>query len=178
MPFTPFHMGPAIAIKAAIGPRFSVLSFGIAQVAMDIEPLIGMLRGATVLHGASHTYWAALVVAALVTVVAPPVCRPLLRRWNRECAHYGMGWLQEPPGWSPLAVAAGAFVGTLSHVALDSVMHADITPLAPWSQANGLLGLVSIPTLHVLCTAAGVLGALVWAAVRWRCRPQPRSDCR
>lgn len=178
MPFTPFHMGPALAIKAVAGPRFSVLSFGIAQVAMDIEPLVGMLRGTQVLHGASHTYWAALVIAAVVTVMAPAMGRPLLRRWNRELSHYGGDWLQTPPLRSTAAVAAGAFLGTLSHVALDSVMHADITPLAPWSYGNGLLGLVSIAALHGLCTALGVVGILAWWVQGLRRRAQPRSDCR
>lgn len=176
MPFTPFHMGPALAIKAVAGPRFSVLSFGVAQVAMDLEPLIGMLRGAKVLHGPSHTYWAACVIAAIVTVVAPPLCQPILRRWNRELAHYGWTWLQAPPAWSTSAVAAGALVGTLSHVALDSLMHADIRPWAPWSQDNGLLGLLSIPALHGWCTALGAIGVLVWWVQGLRRRAQPRSD--
>ena len=48
MPFTPFHMGPALALKAVTGRHFSVLVFGIAQVAMDVEPLVGMLRNADV----------------------------------------------------------------------------------------------------------------------------------
>lgn len=55
MPFTPFHMGAGLALKAVAGRHFSVLTFGIAQVAMDIEPLVGMLRGAAVLHGPTHT---------------------------------------------------------------------------------------------------------------------------
>jgi hypothetical protein len=38
MPFTPLHMGPGLAIKALAGHRFSILTFGIAQVAMDVEP--------------------------------------------------------------------------------------------------------------------------------------------
>ena len=46
VPFTPFHMGPALALKAVSGQYFSVLVFGIAQVAMDIEPLVGMIRNA------------------------------------------------------------------------------------------------------------------------------------
>lgn len=57
MPFTPFHMGAGLALKAVAGRHFSVLTFGIAQVAMDIEPLVGMLRGAAVLHGPTHTYF-------------------------------------------------------------------------------------------------------------------------
>jgi len=48
MPFTPFHVGPAPALKAVSGRYFRVPVFGIAQIAMDIEPLIGILHDANV----------------------------------------------------------------------------------------------------------------------------------
>jgi hypothetical protein len=71
MPFTPFHMGPGLAIKAFGGRYFSVLVFAIAQVAMDIEPLIGMIRGSDVLHGWSHSYVGATAIGVLVMLLAP-----------------------------------------------------------------------------------------------------------
>lgn len=66
MPFTPFHMGAALIVKPAARQHFSVLVFGIAQVAMDIEPLIGMILDWDVLHGPSHTILGALAIGALV----------------------------------------------------------------------------------------------------------------
>lgn len=60
-------------------------------------------------------------------------------------------------------MAFGALAGTLSHVALDSLMHHDIRPLAPFSEANGLLGAVSLDTLHLACVVAGVAGSVLWA---------------
>jgi membrane-bound metal-dependent hydrolase YbcI (DUF457 family) len=65
------------------------------------------------------------------------------------------------------AVTVGAFFGSLSHVALDSLMHHDIHPLAPFSQANPLMGLVSHDGVYQLCAIAGVLGAVAWAAMQW-----------
>ena len=179
MPFTPLHMGPGLALKALAGRRFSLLSFGVAQVAMDIEPLVGIVRGSAVLHGASHTYVAALVIAAAVAVVAPPICRPLLRRWNRELAACRLAWLAAPETLAPIPVIAGAFAGSLSHVALDSIMHADMSPLAPWSSANAWLGAISIDALNQSCIAAGLLGLVGWVAAAW-CRrpPTPPSTTR
>jgi len=52
-------------------------------------------------------------------------------------------------------------VGTYSHVLLDSVMHADLRPLAPFAETSALLGIVSVGTLHLLCVFGGVLGALL-----------------
>jgi len=71
-----------------------------------------------------------------------------------------------PGSWQQLLyrqVVLGAAAGALSHVALDSIMHADIRPLAPFSQANPTYGMVSIDLLQVICIITGVLaiGALV-----------------
>ena len=168
MPFTPFHMGPGLAIKALAGRRFSVLTFGIAQVAMDIEPLVGLISGSSVLHGPTHTCLATVITAIAVAVVAAPVCRPVLQRWNRELLAHRLGWLVEPESFARLPVIAGAFAGTISHVILDSVMHYDISPLAPWSSANALLGLVSDGALHQFCFLTGVFGIVGWLSAAWR----------
>lgn len=167
MPFTPFHMGPGLAIKAVTGRHFSLLAFGVAQVAMDIEPLVGMLTSANVLHGASHTYLAAVPIAAASGLATPLLCRPALRRWNRELAAYDKAWLIESDDFRWLALATGALTGTLTHVALDSIMHHDIHPLAPFSGSNALLAAVPLGTLHAACVVAGFAGALLWLAARW-----------
>lgn len=186
MPFTPFHMGPGMLIKAAAGRHFSVLSFGIAQVAMDIEPLLGMLLDWDRLHGPTHTYAGALMIGLAVSFIAPPLCRPLLRRFNAELAHYRLEWLSPGDGMDrrpaidvagvDVPVLTGAFAGTLSHVALDSIMHADLQPFAPWSQANAWLGLISIPALYQWCAAAGAAGLMSWLVAGWRRRRAGRVD--
>eukprot|EP01030_Chromulinospumella_sphaerica_P018004 gene18004-17852_t len=176
MPFTPLHMGAGLALKAVAGRQFSVLTFGIAQVAMDIEPLVGMLRGAAVLHGPTHTYLGAVPIALATAALAPWLCRPLLRRWNQEVQHHRVAWLSEGEQWRPRTVWISALAGTWTHVALDSVMHADITPWAPWSDANGLYAWVSVSTLHGLCVAGMVAGAAAWVARRWLGRKRPGID--
>ena len=62
-------------------------------------------------------------------------------------------------------VALGAASGAYSHVVLDSVMHGDMQPLAPFASTNALLGVVSLRTLHLSCLVLGALG-LVRVAVR------------
>ncbi|MGR9013877.1 MAG: DUF4184 family protein [Gammaproteobacteria bacterium] len=80
MPFTPFHMGAALIVKPAAQRHFSVIAFGVAQIAMDIEPLIGMLKNSENLHGHTHTFIGALVIGLLVALVTAYICRPILRR--------------------------------------------------------------------------------------------------
>jgi hypothetical protein len=44
-------------------------------------------------------------------------------------------------------------------------MHADITPLAPWSRANPLFQIISTTALHVTCLVSGGL-AILWFVLR------------
>jgi hypothetical protein len=141
LPFTPFHMGVALVAKPGFNQNFSLITFGIAQIAMDIESGIGMLTDADVLHGPTCIVLGALVIAYLVMLIAPVVCSFILRKWNKEVTHHRLHWLAQPATTSKTAVTVGAFFGTLSHVFLDSLMHHDIHPLLPFSKANPLMGL-------------------------------------
>ncbi len=167
MPFTPLHMGPGLVFKALGGRRFSVLTFGIAQVAMDIEPLVGILSGAEILHGATHTYLAALFIGLATALIAPPVCRPILRRWNRELSYYKFDWLTTPETFERWPVLVGALVGTFSHIFFDSFMHSEMHPFAPWSQINTLIDRIPIDALNTGCLIAGLVGVLGWFVGGW-----------
>jgi hypothetical protein len=70
----------------------------------------------------------------------------------------------------------GAPAGTVSHVALDSIRHADMTPLAPWLHANGLLGLVSMGVLELWCVMTGLVGVIGWIVVGWSTRRGGAQD--
>lgn len=164
-------MGAALIVKQGLNRNFSMISFGLAQVAMDIEPGVGMLTGAEVLHGPTHTILGALVVAYLVMLIAPSVCNFLREKWNKEVTYHSLPWLVQSETTSKTAVTVGAFFGTLSHVVLDSLMHHDIQPLFPFSNANPLMGLVSHDGVYQLCSIAGVVGAIAWVAMQWFGRP-------
>ena len=156
MPFTPFHLGPGALFKAVGGRRFSFVVFGGAQVLMDLEPLVGMLRGSDVLHGYTHTLAGALAIGVLAGAIGRPVSLFVLRR---------AGIAHVPFSWG--ASFAGGLVGTLSHIALDALMHADQRPWWPLSDANPWLYSVPLSGIHVGCVVAGVLGG---AVVGWRAR--------
>jgi hypothetical protein len=175
MPFTPFHMGPGLALKAVSGRYFSVLVFGIAQVAMDIEPLIGIVRGSEILHGRTHSYVGATMIGLLVMFLAPPLCRLILSAWNDDLEHRGLSWLRSGDGIGRLSAATGAFFGTYSHVALDSMMHWDVDPYWPWSTSNPLRGLISVNSLYILCVVMGFAGILVWFVQGWRRKDKRRQ---
>lgn len=131
--------------------------FGWAQILMDLEPLFVLLRGAGRLHGISHTYGGATVIGAAAA---------LSGRYLSEC---GLRLLR-PPTVAPLRVVwpvvwASAFVGTYTHVLLDSVMHGDMTPYYPFSELNPLLGAIGYDMLHRLCVYSGLAGTVLYVAL-------------
>lgn len=168
MPVTPFHLGPGLAAKAAADDRFSLLIFGFSQVLIDLEPAVGLFRGADVLHGFSHTYVGATLLGVVAIVVGRPLCEWLARFVNRSRHFPTFGALPWPERIAARAAVTGAFVGTYSHVLIDGVMHHDMHALAPFSMRQPLLGLVSVPTLYLFCILCGMAG---WFALRDR----PRS---
>jgi hypothetical protein len=153
MPVTPFHFGPGALLHAAAPRQVSFIAFCAANVLTDVEPLFYMLTGGFPLHRFFHT----LVGAALMT--AAVIALFVAARW---CAR--RFWLPRLFGWRELGlppVALGAALGCHTHIALDSIMHSDIRPLAPFSDANPLLHLVALDMLHSLCLLAGAVGAAV-----------------
>ena len=167
MPFTPFHMGAALIVKPAARTHLSLITFGIAQIAMDIEPFIGMIRQSDILYGPTHTLMGAMTIGFLVALVSPSICRPILRRYNQEVKTYKLGWLSEPTEPTRLAIWFGALWGTLSHILLDCFMHDDIRPFAPFSNANPLLHMISHDGVYQLCVALSAAGCTAWLLTKW-----------
>jgi membrane-bound metal-dependent hydrolase YbcI (DUF457 family) len=157
MPFTPFHFGAGALVHAAAPRYVSFLAFCGANVLVDVEPLYFMLTHQHPIHRFFHTYVGATVAGLLVIALFVLVRRcalPLLRFFSLERL-------------TLRAVALGAFTGTYSHVVLDSLMHADMEPFAPFSDANPLLGAVFLNTLHGFCLLAGIVGLAVAGARRY-----------
>jgi len=171
VPFTPFHMGPGIAIKAVGGRRFSLMIFGFSQVAIDIEPLVHIIRGDGVVHGFMHTYLGATLVALVSLFIGRPICQWLLSYWPVDPSMPFLNWLRGAGLISWPAATLAAFVGTYSHVFLDSIMHADLRPFAPLSEANPMLHIIPVYLLHLLCIASGIVGAVaLWVMYILRSR--------
>jgi membrane-bound metal-dependent hydrolase YbcI (DUF457 family) len=157
MPITPFHFGLGAALHAAAPARVSFLSFCAANVLIDFESLYNLWHGRDPVHAFLHTYvGASLIVAATLLLF-------LGLRWLAARLP-----LPDPFAWQSLTwrpVAVGAALGAYSHIVFDSVMHADIRPLAPFSDANVLYAAIPLAALHLLCLGLAAVGALV---VGWR----------
>ncbi|MGD8839213.1 MAG: hypothetical protein PVI70_06435 [Gammaproteobacteria bacterium] len=159
MPFTPLHMGPGLLLKACLQGAFSLMVFGWSQILIDIQPLVVMLTGSGTLHGWSHTYAGATLIA-VAAALSGKYLGELGLRYMKMSNYIPIIWR---------TAAASAFIGTWSHVFVDGIMHADMAPLAPLSETRLLYGIIGVDTLHILCLTSAVLGAAGYLGVRrWR----------
>jgi membrane-bound metal-dependent hydrolase YbcI (DUF457 family) len=153
MPITPFHFGPGAVIHALAPRQVSFLVFCASNVLIDVEPLYFMLTHQYPVHRFFHT----LIGASLIVILTVALFIGALAFAQRF-------WLPNLFKWRELdvfAVTIGSILGSYSHIVLDSFMHSDITPLAPFSDANPLLRLASLDTLHWGCVAAGISGVVI-----------------
>ena len=159
MPFTPFHMGPGIFIKSLLQSGFSLMVFGWAQIVMDLQPLVVILRGQGQLHGVSHTYMGATLLGVVAALTGKYLSEFGLRILSiAKINPIKITW--------PVTIAS-AFIGTYSHVILDSIMHGDMEPFYPLSVENRLLEVLSYAELHQFCIYSGLFGAILYFLVQF-----------
>jgi hypothetical protein len=150
-----------MAVKAACPRHFSIIVFGLTQIAIDLEVLWHLARQDYPLHAFWHTYLGATVLAALLTILGKPASQWLKAAWNwfaLKCRRENLTVLTHT-GW--LASCTGAFFGAYSHVFLDSLSHSDIQPLQPFSAVNHLHGVANPHGLALPCILLGIAG-LAW----------------
>jgi hypothetical protein len=157
MPLTPFHLGPGLLIKAATPRQFSMAAYSLAQVVIDVESGYFIVRGEYPVHRQAHTF----LLGGLIGMLCGLIVSRVGRRWARPrdvmpealAAEFRL----------PVAVVSGIF-GGIFHSVLDGIMHEDIRPFRPFTDANPLHDLVSIQVLYLFCIITGLLGAVLLLA--------------
>lgn len=155
MPFTPLHMGPGIAVKSVMHRKLSLVIFGWSQIVIDIQPLVSMVTGEGELHGFSHTYIGATFIG-IFCALSGKYLGEFFLRVTREQVHPHICWRVS---------FISAYIGVYSHVFIDSIMHSDIIPFAPFSKNNPMHGIISIEALHIWCVVSAGVGGLIYYAV-------------
>lgn len=163
MPATPFHFGPGLLIKAAAPHQFSMAAYSLAQVVIDVESGYYLLKGAYPVHRGAHTVFLGgligLLCGLIVSKVGEWVARPRDVIPEALGAEYRL----------PIAVLSGIFGGVF-HSVLDGVMHLDMRPFRPFTDANPLYELVSVRVLYLFCIVTGFVGAALLLARQRRPR--------
>jgi hypothetical protein len=152
-----------LLVKAAAPRQFSMAAYSLSQIVIDIESGYYMLQHATPVHRQAHTFalggLIGLACGLIVSKVGTWLARPRDVVPEALAAEYRL----------PVAVVSGIF-GGIFHSLLDGIMHADIRPFRPFSQANPLYGLVNVQILYLFCIVTGLVGAALLLA--WQRRPR------
>jgi len=161
LPLTPFHFGPGLFLKGILPRHFSWGTFVLTQVVIDCETLYYLMHRTYPIHRTLHTFLGA-TIAGLLTACFVLVCKRMLRRALPQV--YDEFAKQKPvvrSEGSTSGILVGGLVGGVSHPFLDGIMHRDIRPFAPWSDANPLLNWIGLAPLHLLCVLSGVVGLAI-----------------
>lgn len=154
-------MGPGILIKSILQSSFSLMVFGWTQIVMDIQPLIVLISGEGHLHGFTHTYVGAILIAIFAAFTGKYLSELGLKLLNISTKDNLISIK-----WS--VVFLSAFIGSFSHVLFDSIMHADVEPFFPLTLNNQFLGLISVSMLHKVCMYSGLIGAAIYFGINWK----------
>ena len=159
-------MGPGMLIKAILQGFFSLIIFGWAQILMDVQPILAVLTGKVQLHGFSHTYIGATLIALLSALTGKWVYQLITNFINKDFTAYQKELFDVPKILTTRVCLVSAFIGSYSHVLLDSIMHADVEPFYPISLNNDINLIISIESLYKLCVYTGMLGAVIFFTIR------------
>ena len=163
MPATPFHFGPGLLVKAVAPRQFSLAAYTVTQIVIDIESGYHLLRGDYPVHRQAHTFLLGGLIGLLCGLIVSRVGGRLLR--PRDAIPEALGAEIR----MPIAAMSGIFGGVF-HSVLDGIMHPDIRPFRPFTDANPLYGLVSIRVVYLFCIITGLVGAALLLAWERRAR--------
>ncbi len=159
MPFTPFHLGPALAIGLPLRRFIHVPTFIVANVIVDVEPFLVMVLGLNYpLHGYLHTFIGAFAVGLVLAYVMYLIDRFVCRLWSKLL-------LISKGSYSLKEYVIAGVSGTLMHVLLDSPLYTDIRPLYPLT-LNPLYDPTSLAQVSIfiydLCTVMVFAGLIYY----------------
>ncbi len=167
MPVTPLHLGPGQQLKSLRQGWFSMVIFTWTQLLMDLQPILVVLTGKGELHGFSHSYVGASIIAIIAAYTGKWIYYWIYLFVDKDFTDYQKKIFNVPAKLTLAIGTSSAFIGSFSHVLIDSIMHADMQPFYPLDIENQVLLLVSIEILHRICVYAGLTGALVFFGVRY-----------
>jgi membrane-bound metal-dependent hydrolase YbcI (DUF457 family) len=160
MPFTPYHFGPGLLLKAAAPRRFSFLAFATTQVAIDLESLRYLTMGDVHVHRTMHTLpvatAAGLTVGGLTCALGFVVHAALGKRVAGMSIGTPLPILESE--LSGVGTLIGGVLGGVTHSIMDAIVHPDVQPLLPFSGSNPFFGAVGWGTMETACLVAGFLG--------------------
>ncbi|MFB6180551.1 MAG: metal-dependent hydrolase [Candidatus Nanohalobium sp.] len=161
MPFTYFHLGPALLIGLVAYRYLDFPTFVAANVMVDFKATLvffGLIGGP--LHSFFHSFLGATVLASLLTGVM------ILLREHRFFSEVMKAFFR-PQTVSKGKISAAAFLGGFIHVFLDSIIYSDMQ--AFWPIETGFLPVPGLQNIvYLFCMACFLVAVPVYF---WRVKP-------
>ena len=166
MPFTPFHIVAGASVKSICPKYFSWSIFTLTNIIIDTEVLYYFFTTGEFFHKFFHNIIGASIIAILCATLGKPICEFGLKIWNEnlrnEKTMKNLRWLNTNSKINTVSSWSGALIGAYSHLLLDSFMHADITPLKPFTNQNNFLQIISIENLQYICLGLFAMGLFIY----------------
>jgi len=153
MPFTPFHLGPALLFGLILFNYLNFPAFLVGNVIVDIEPFLVLCMGLRYpLHGFFHTYLGGTIVG-----IATGVGIYSVRNWlNKILAKFKV---QQESSFTKILYTS--LLGVYFHIFLDSFLYEEMKPFYPLTY-NPLLNAVRFGAVYDFCTVSLISGFILY----------------
>jgi membrane-bound metal-dependent hydrolase YbcI (DUF457 family) len=153
MPFTPYHVGPALLVALLLYPLLDIPTFLIANLILDLEPLavaLGLVNGP--MHGVFHSITVGTFVGIILAFLLD-----YFRKYTKPI-QFGRR-LPQNPNLKDLVLSS--VIGVWFHVFLDAFIYSDLNLFYPikW---NPVLGLISYQIVEFFCLISLPLALILY----------------
>jgi len=144
VPFTPFHLGPALVIGIILIYYIDFPTLLVASVILDIEPFLVLLLDLNYpLHGFFHSFLGGTIIILLLSFFMfkiRPILNPITDFFKIEQKS------------SFLNILTASIIGIYSHILLDAPLYSDMQPFFPLN-FNPFLNASGVPeiTIYLFC---------------------------
>ena len=155
MPFTPFHLGPALVIGIIFIYYVDFPTLLVASIILDLEPLFVLLLDLNYpLHGLFHSFLGGTFIILPLSYIMFKV-RPYLNPI--------MNFFKIEQNSSFVNILAASIIGIYSHILLDTPLYSDIQPFFPlnFNPFLNTSGLLEITT-YFFCSCCFLVAIILY----------------
>jgi len=154
MPFTPFHVGPALLIFGVFA-FLDPIALIYGSILVDLEPIfIVFFLRAGALHGPVHSIVGVILLLPVVFAVT------LITR--RLFPFVDSLFVSKSKKFTYKTTVLSVLIGVYSHITLDSFLYPELNLLWPLPYWNPLLYRISGVLVYDFCIVAFVIGLLLF----------------
>jgi membrane-bound metal-dependent hydrolase YbcI (DUF457 family) len=155
VPFTPFHLGPALVIGIILIYYIDFPTLLVASVILDIEPFLVLLLDLNYpLHGFFHSFLGGTIIILLLSFFMfkiRPILNPITDFFKIEQKS------------SFLNILTASIIGIYSHILLDAPLYSDMQPFFPLN-FNPFLNASGVPeiTIYLFCAYCFIAAIMLY----------------